>query len=571
MLASKVLLASIFIYLYVLLEITLLFILEAIFVILNPALFFAWIVFSFLIFFVGLYLLMKYRSFSIYFSLVVTIASGAAFIYLVTIQEYNLIELVLGIIFLGVLISSLILIKVLNITQLPIKLLFLFTNIILGLIMLYYLRTKPFFITEVLLLVLLISSSISLSFSFQFKGPSFSIHHPFFKYIKLCIAGALIISGGILLFPVYQVKINPKSTPEIYFWTDCGSMPADPDILTYCAANDIGFVVVLREKYLVNDTSEYNKIQNLVDYSVNFYICLGGNDHFYATSDNADTFIDIYRTIKAWLLSKGFYYAPTFNGFLLDAEPPGDLLEDLGNNDALTKSQQLIDCIPSERTQQQIKNELLELIDMVHDDDQEIGLIKLPSNYDESDGDGDFSKLTKTFYYLDLPWDCSISMNYRTQHVPGIDDYILEDMSEYQYTDYQLEYLDESQLERNIITLQQFYYDIAYETHVSELNIEQENRYIFIGNFHRKFRHTTYIENEEYKKDLDICMHFNVQKVFLYEWSSFRSSYGEEEIHDLVKHIEEHEVWYLPISHLGINRAIVGTLMISYADKFIHT
>lgn len=410
--------------------------------------------------------------------------------------------------------------------------------------------------------------------SFKYSLQTYGISHPIkisSKVIKAILIIIPVISAGILLLPTKTITIDPKNSPEIIFWSDTSSLPSDEATLRDCYENDIGFCVVLRDYGRYLDTSAKRHIEYLLNHSIITYICIGGPDgSFYCTVDNANEFVSIFKTIRSWLIVHELYAYPSLRGFVIDAETSQDLIEDLGDYSFSEKMQYFVKNLPSRRDLERAEEDLDEFIDLIHDDEKDIGIIKLPSFYDELDSDSDYSVLTKNIYGLDLDWDFSVAMMYRTQHMPTFFDYLIQDMDQYSYRndDYDLEYLEDDQLERNIVPISTFYYELVFELHSTELGVDPEDRFIFIGNFKRKFEDTSYIKDKEYKKDLDICRHFQVKQVWFYEWRTWRYHYG---LDDLIDHNEDlHDEWVLTVPVFMFNREILITLCIASADRFLY-
>lgn len=389
---------------------------------------------------------------------------------------------------------------------------------------------------------------------------------------------ALIIIGiflaGILFLPVIPITISPKGTPEVYFWTSTGALP-DNNTLDYCADNDIGFVVVLREHYIVDEDDptegddESFDLTRAADRGVNLYIALGGpSGEFFATVNNAEIFPELYDTIRNWLKESSLF--GSVKGFVLDEEPPIDFVEDMNSYDYAQKVSYFLNSIPTEERIDEVKDEIGGLISDVHDDGKEIGIVKMPSITDEIDGDNDYSRFVRTFYNIPFDWDFSVSMIYRTQHIPDLFDYLIEDMSNYDYTnDHEIEYLNEDDVERYLMPTSSYYYKTAYEYYNTEVYVPQDSRYIFSGTFYSKFRHTTYIEEKGYLDDIDICRHFGMDKVFLFYYSGFIARYSEDELENLVDHLNQEESWNLVLPSYIIQRELLISLSYATIDRFI--
>ncbi|GAG53029.1 unnamed protein product, partial [marine sediment metagenome] len=117
--------------------------------------------------------------------------------------------------------------------------------------------------------------------------------------------------------------------------------------------------------------------------------------------------------------------------------------------------------------------------------------------------------------------------------------------------------------------LSQFFQEVAYETYSSEVGVKYGKRYIFIGNFDEEFKYTTYIQDKEYRKDLDICRHFGVKKVWLYSYREFKRTYGSDELRKLIKYNEDRQTWILTLPNYMFSRELFIAICICTADRFI--
>lgn len=552
--------------------ITLTLLLDKIYTVIGPEGFLAWeIVFIFV--FIGLVIssIFTSRKARVFLSLFGLVVSGGILAFMFGFQIYSPIELIfvgnLG----GLLVLSVVLIFILE-GKRQFTMIICYVIGIGGFLIFFSVYfNKPFFLMMLQFIILLPLNIISFKYALQTYGVS----HPIKisgRALKVILIIIPIISAGILLIPWKTIEIDPKNSPEIIFWSDAGSLPTDEATLQSCYQNDIGFCVVLRDYGRYLSVSAKRHIEYLLNHSIITYICIGGPDGmFYCTTDSADEFVGIFKNIRTWLQQDSMYDSPSLRGFVVDAETPREIIEDFGDYSFTEKCQYLIKNIPSRRELNRAEEKLDELIDLIHKDQKKIGIIKLPASalYDELDFDSDYADLTRNIYGLDLPWDFSIAMMYRTQHVPTIFDYMITDMDDYQYSkDYELEYLEEEQLERNIVPISTFYYELVFELHSTELGIDPEDRYIFIGNFKKKFHETSYIENDEYQKDLDLCRHFGVKQVWFYEWRTWKSHYS---LNDLIKHNEDlHDEWELIVPVYMFNREILLTSFIAFADRFLY-
>jgi len=500
------------------------------------------------------------------------ILSGGGTVFLISLQSYSELEIIFIIILGILLLFSVILFIFFEGKQLLVMVLC-YLILIGGFIIFFSVFfNKPFFLTILQFSILLPLALIAFKYSFQTYGSS----HPIkirSKILKIILIILPIIAAGVLLFPIKTIEIDPKNSPEIIFWSDTSALPTDENTLNDCYENDIGFCVVLRDYGRYLSSSAARHIEYLLNHSVITYICLGGPDgSFYCTTDSAESFVDIFKTIRYWLITNNLYHYPSFRGFVLDAETPGEIIEGLGDDSFLEKSRYFMKHMPSRRDLDRAEDSLKELIKLIHKDEKDIGIIKLPSFYDELDDDGDYAVLTRNIYSFckNLDLDFSISMMYRTQHMPGISDYMIKDMDQYSYTseEYELEYLQEGQLERNIVPLSTFYYEVVFELNSKELGIDPEDRYIFLGTFKLKFKDTSYIKDKEYQKDLDICRNFGIKQVWFYDWRTWKHHYS---LDDLIDHNEAlHEKWNMHVPVYMFNRDIFLALSVAIGDRFLY-
>lgn len=533
--------------------------------------FLAWeCVFFFFFLFFAIGSIFTSRKVRMLFSFIMLILSGSAIVFLIGLQSYSALEIIFIIVLGVLLLLSLLLFIFFEGKQLLVMVLCYLIGIGGFIIFFSVFFNKPFFLTILQFSILLPLSLVGFKYSVQTYGSS----HPIKirgKILKIILIIIPLLAASILLFPAKTIEIDPKNSPEIIFWSDTSALPTDENTLNDCYENDIGFCVVLRDYGRYLSSSASRRIEYLLNHSIITYIALGGPDgSFYCTTDSAESFVNIFKNIRYWLITNNLYYYPSLRGFVLDCETPREIIEDIGDKSFLEKSQYFIKHMPSRRDLNRAEEALEELIELIHDDEKVMGIIKLPSFYDELDFDSDYSILTRNIYGLDLDWDFSISMNYRTQHMPGIFDYMITDMDQYSYTsdDYELEYLQEEQLERNTVPLSTFYYEVAFELNSNELGIDPEDRYIFLGTFKLKFKDTDYIKDKEYQQDLDICRHFGVKKVWMYEWRTWKHHYS---LDDLIDHNEDlHEKWSMHVPVYMFNREIFLALCTAIGDRFLY-
>jgi hypothetical protein len=433
------------------------------------------------------------------------------------IQKSQLTELIPKFILIGVFLAGFILTKI-KILPEKFNKYFNLMNIISSFLLLALTYRSPFFLTKIQLLCLSLLSNQSLKESFKNLGyignkSHLLLHTHFVQYFLI---GLMLFSTVILFASVQYIEIEANNSPELIFWSSAVETPTDEDTLNLCYENDIGFVVVLREHYISDGgTSEKRHIELLLNHSVITYICLGGGrDSFYLTTDNGDDFYDIFRTIKSWLVINNLYNYENMRGFCVDAEVPKSYHTDLKDADVYEKGEYMFNQMPTQNKLDKIQRNLNKMIEEIKDDNKKCGIIKLPTMFD------------------------------------------------------QLEYLQEDQLERNIIPISQFYQEVSYEIYSSDVGVKQKNRYIFIGTFTRKFRKTSYMQNkDEYKKDLDICRHFGCSKIFLYEWSGFKRF---NSLNSLIRHNNHRQKWILIIPQYMVTRELFVAISIIVVDKFLY-
>ncbi|MGQ4876117.1 MAG: hypothetical protein ACP6IY_18785, partial [Promethearchaeia archaeon] len=182
-----------------------------------------------------------------------------------------------------------------------------------------------FIILKLELAIIFILSLFCNYYNFKYifeRHPTFVFHN---KYFKISIILIPLISCSILFLPIQSIKIEPKVNPEIFFWTSAAGIPNDNNTLDFCAENNIGFVVVLRENYISDGgAEELAEIKRAINHNVKIYINLGGpTNSFYCNLDSAKEFPNIFDTIRLWLINNGIY--DDIEGFTVDAEPPSIL------------------------------------------------------------------------------------------------------------------------------------------------------------------------------------------------------------------------------------------------------
>ncbi len=87
-----------------------------------------------------------------------------------------------------------------------------------------------------------------------------------------------------------------------------------------------------------------------------------------------------------------------------------------------------------------------------------------------------------------------------------------------------------------------FYQVINLETRESS---PANKKYFFIGNFDQKFASTRYIRERGFYIDADICRHFKVELLFLYDLRGFLFHYGWHGIMELGLYGRQQKIIYI--------------------------
>lgn len=425
-----------------------------------------------------------------------------------------------------------------------------------------------------IIIILFISVSFIISLIFFRKKVKIS-HIKIKKRFKIILIICIIVSVSFLIFPVRYIFINPKNKAEIVFFTSATAVPNNNKTLTLCAQNDISFAVALKQSDIEEDSEKIKKkFLNLFHYNVGYYIVIGGNEKeggFYLTIDNTDHFLDSYIKIRNLLCNikiTNMTNYPIFfrnKGFLFDAEPSTQDVEKMKSLNPLDKYKYLSKNRSNKTQIEKAQKDLNELFDVIENDRIDIGIIKTPSIHDELDNDRDYSELTGTIYGLDLNWDYSISMIYRTRNKPDMYEYLMLNTGEY----FIESSLSNIKIEKEIMPLHSFYTKVSLELNSNEIDIPNNKKYIFIGTFHKEFEYTSYLKNKDYLKDIDICRHLKIEKIFIYDWENFRKFYGENGLYDIITHIEKEGKWTLILPSYSLQKEILILLALSFHDRIL--
>ena len=344
-----------------------------------------------------------------------------------------------------------------------------------------------------------------------------------------------------LMFTTRTIEIRPKTEPEIIFWCGSSQLPDDPEVLDMCKKYNIAFMPTIRRSSIGNE--EYmQKYRNITSYGINLYFCIGGDSGFFANINNAKEFPSIYRDIRTWFLNESLFRSENIKAFCIDAEPPKDYIENMDKGKIIESIDYGIENYPTKKEIKEAIKSLNEFTEMIEDDEKESGIVKPAQIFDDVDNDADLSLFRRNVFNLNIKFDFSVSMLYRTNRLQ----YDESDDEPPAFIGKSLSLGFGAVIEGSKFTTSElsFYQNVAMEENSKQANLIKEH-YIFIGNFKREFRDTKYIKDKQYFKDFDICRHFKNDKVFFYDLKGFVSHYGWEGVKELGEHARKKKMSYL--------------------------
>ena len=388
------------------------------------------------------------------------------------------------------------------------------------------------------------------------------------KMKALGLISLIFIScSGVTLFLCFtpnSIEISPKTHPELIFWCGSNQLPDDPDVLEICRKYNIGFMPTIRNDMVGNE--EYMQIyKTIIEHGINLHFCIGGDSGFFANIDNAKEFPSIYQNIRQWFYKEGIMSSPHVVSFSIDAEPPKDYEDNMNKDDIISSINYGYDNFPSQKEIEDATEALDEFSELVHADGKEYGMIRIAQLLDNSDNDGDLSLFTRNIYSLDIEWDYSITMLYRTNRLQGDE----SDAEPSEFVVGSLSLLFGAVIEGTKFTNSElnFYQNVALLQNGGDSNANE--RYVFVGNFKKEFEDTRYIKKNLYKEDLDICRHFGAERVFFYDLKGFLGHYGWEGIEELGLYNLQKDKWYLEYNN---SKSIIFVLLycgIIFIDMFV--
>jgi len=393
-----------------------------------------------------------------------------------------------------------------------------------------------------------------------------------------------IISLMFLFIPFKTVVINPKTEPELIFWAsayDIKENRLSNESLEICAKYDIGFDIVVRARFIDDYTDHldwaYN-IGRLKKYNVTYGIAIGGDDAFYINLDNADQFHDWFMTVRDWLIYHDLY--DDCKWIDIDAELPNDVFDSISDSDAGGMAEQFINKIPTKERIEACQEGMEKFIKQVHDDGKEAIIVYNPLMLDDLDGDDDYTLMTRNIYRLDLEWDYGVCMIYRNIRYPHPIDPFLEFFQDYNYANKPVEYdenytgyWDTKKYERWKLPLTEYYYRVSLEVTGTGIGggagPPKNGIVMFIGAFDKFAKGTDYINNKEFYKDIDICRHFGMKRLYFWHYLYWRYFYGEKELKKLGEYAKQHKTWELIMPSFALQREFLYMVLTPSVDRFL--
>ncbi|TFG04907.1 MAG: hypothetical protein EU539_10020 [Promethearchaeota archaeon] len=354
-----------------------------------------------------------------------------------------------------------------------------------------------------------------------------------------------MFNGSLLLITLAPrtIEIKPKTKPELIFWAGSNQLPDDPEILEMCRKYDIGFMPTIREKD-VGNVEYMESYKRIIAHDINLHFVMGGNSEFFMHIDNIKESNAIYHNISQWFESEGIMASPHVKSFSVDAEPPKKTSEHVHNDELMELLEYGYVNYPTWKEIHEATEALKELTDSIKNDGKECGMIQGSRFLDNFDQDGDASLFLRNVHSLPIKWDYTITMLYRTNRFQWDE----TDDKPSEFAMKALPIFHGAVIEGTKFTTSElsFFQNVALEED-SEDDLARQH-YIFMGNFKREFKDTSYIKDEQYFMDFDICRHFKNERVYFYDLKGFLSHYGWEGIEELGKHAQQKDRSYLEYS-----------------------
>jgi len=306
----------------------------------------------------------------------------------------------------------------------------------------------------------------------------------------------------------------------------------------------------------------------MINHSVTFGICLGGDNDFYCSIRNGHLFHQQYLNVRAWLIAHSLLEHVDF--VEVDAETPTQLINEIG--DDVSQPLSLFGSLTSQEQIDLVETNLSLFVEAIKEDGIKAGIIKLPSIQDQLDGDRDLNYLTQNVYQLDVNWTYSLDMVYRCAPRGNILSMILADINDYSLVtsiDEDSAFYKKTQIQVGVI--QDFYSLVKFSVESTEVGVIKDNRYMFIGDLSWETRNQPYIADKGYKLDIDVCRHLGVDRIYIYKWRYFRYFYGGNAAatDELVAHLNQHETWEMSMFGYAFYRKLAELMLYSVIDRLI--
>ena len=352
------------------------------------------------------------------------------------------------------------------------------------------------------------------------------------------------ICALFLTIPKQKVIIEPKTSPELIFFVSPYQLPNNNETYEDWGDNRISFMPSVGI-HTWNKSSLMDRYKLAIKNGVNLYFNIIPEDYDFVNIYNTHKILEVYRLYRQWFIKEGIFNDSHIKAFVIDAEPPKIIAEEMKKRDLIDGINYLIDKFP---TEEDIKNATINLrafTEEVRSDGKLVGIIRTRTNLDCTDGDGDIELLSNNIFSLDVEWDFAVSMLYRSQRLEKS-----EPGSANEFVSNILASVYGASVTKTSFVYSQYYFYLYVGIDQSISDIKAKKQYTFLGNYKSEFEKTSYIKNKEFFTDLDICRHFGEEKVFFYNYEGFIYHYGQEGIKEILEYNEQHKSWVLEYSEL---------------------
>lgn len=254
------------------------------------------------------------------------------------------------------------------------------------------------------------------------------------------------------------IEVRPKSKLKYYFWSDPYRLPKNDDILKKLSEKRIKFVIALGKHTMIPKC--YNKIQKLIDINIGINICILDKD--FAHLDNSHKFKELYKELKS---SKIFN---DIKEIYIDAEISSKYRKNIRNAAWNKKLAYIFSNYPNKKEHQKAIRDYNQLIDLIHKDGKNFGIIRSISAAYEID------KITRNIPFKEIHEDLTVIMVYRVPEGKAKE-----------YKDY-------------------WFYQIA----------KKEGNNIFLGDIKDGYR--------SLRNDITICSYLKKTRVYIYDYYGFK-------------------------------------------------